>query len=73
VQWARALGRIAVSRSEESPFVRITRGRKVKVRFDRPTTYELDGGARKKVTRLTASIAPGALTVCSPPPPSLPA
>jgi diacylglycerol kinase (ATP) len=68
VQWARTLGRIAVSRSEESPFVRITRGRKVKVRFDRPTTYELDGGARKKVTRLTASIAPGALTVCSPDP-----
>jgi diacylglycerol kinase (ATP) len=68
VQWARTLGRIAVSRSEESPFVQITRGRKVKVRFGAPTTYELDGGARKKITRLKASVAPGALTVCCPEP-----
>jgi diacylglycerol kinase (ATP) len=66
VQWARTLGRIAVSKSEESPFVRITRGRKVRVRFSRPTTYELDGGARGKITRLKASVASGALTVCCP-------
>jgi diacylglycerol kinase (ATP) len=66
VEWARTLGRIAVDRSEKSPFVQITRGRKVRVRFDRPTRYELDGGARKKVTRLKASTRSGALTVCLP-------
>jgi diacylglycerol kinase family enzyme len=66
IQWARTLGRMAAGRSEESPFVRITRGRKVRVRFGRPTTYELDGGARRKVTRLKASVAAGALTVCCP-------
>lgn len=66
LEWARTLGRMALSRSEGSPFVRITRGRKVRVRFGVPTTYELDGGARKKVTRLKAGVAPGALTVCCP-------
>jgi diacylglycerol kinase (ATP) len=66
VQWARTLGRVAVSKSEDSPFVRITRGRKIRVRFDRPTTYELDGGARGKVDRLKASVASSALTVCCP-------
>jgi diacylglycerol kinase (ATP) len=66
VQWARTLGRIAVDRSEKSPFVHMTRGRKVRVRFGTPTTYELDGGARGKTTRLKARVASGALTVCIP-------
>ncbi|HEX7746064.1 MAG TPA: diacylglycerol kinase family protein [Micromonosporaceae bacterium] len=68
VQWARTLGRMAAGRSEESPFVRITRGRKIRVRFGAPTRYELDGGARTEVTRLKARVAPGALTVCCPDP-----
>ncbi|TDB99914.1 diacylglycerol kinase family lipid kinase [Micromonospora fluostatini] len=66
VDWARTLGRMAAGRSEESPFVRITRGRKIKVRFDAPKTYELDGGARGKTSRLKVKVAPGGLTVCCP-------
>ncbi|RGC67726.1 Diacylglycerol kinase [Micromonospora sp. MW-13] len=66
VDWARTLGRMAAGRSEESPFVRITRGRRIRVRFAAPKTYELDGGARERVTRLKVRVVPGALTVCCP-------
>ncbi|MGC4763768.1 diacylglycerol/lipid kinase family protein [Micromonospora sp. DT46] len=68
VDWARTLGRMAAGRSEESPFVRITRGRKIKVRLAAPRTYELDGGARGEVTKLKVRVVPGALTVCCPGP-----
>jgi diacylglycerol kinase family enzyme len=66
IDWARTLGRMAAGRSAESPFVRITRGRKVRVRFAAPKTYELDGGARGGATRLKVRVVPGALTVCCP-------
>ncbi|MEV0005465.1 diacylglycerol kinase family protein [Micromonospora sp. NPDC050980] len=66
VDWARTLGRMATGRSDESPFVRITRGRKVTVRFAAPKTYELDGGARGTAKRLKVKVAPGGLTVCCP-------
>jgi diacylglycerol kinase (ATP) len=66
VQWARTLGRIAVGRSEHSPFVQVTRGRKIDVRLATPLLYELDGGERDAVTRLKVKAVPGALTVCTP-------
>ncbi|MFI6325575.1 diacylglycerol/lipid kinase family protein [Nonomuraea sp. NPDC050556] len=66
VQWARVIGRMATGRSEDSPFVRVTRARKVSARFEKPMMYELDGGEREPVTRLKATVAPGALTVCRP-------
>ncbi|MEU4481264.1 diacylglycerol kinase family protein [Micromonospora sp. NPDC023966] len=66
VDWARTLGRMAAGRSDESPFVRITRGRKVSVRFAEPNTYELDGGARGTAKRLKVKVVPRALTVCCP-------
>ncbi|MEH0827864.1 MULTISPECIES: diacylglycerol/lipid kinase family protein [unclassified Micromonospora] len=66
IDWARTLGRMAAGRSADSPFVRITRGRKVTVRFAVPRTYELDGGARGETTRLKVRVVPGALTVCCP-------
>ncbi|MEO3819002.1 diacylglycerol kinase family protein [Plantactinospora sp. B24E8] len=65
-EWVRTLGRMAVGRSDESPFVRITRGHKVRVDVAEPTRYELDGGARKRVTRLKVRVVPGGLTVCVP-------
>lgn len=68
VDWARTLGRMAAGRSEESPFVRITRGRRIKVRLAAARTYELDGGARGEVTKLKVRVVPGALTVCCPGP-----
>ncbi|MFC0506798.1 diacylglycerol/lipid kinase family protein [Micromonospora costi] len=66
IDWARTLGRMAAGRSAKSPFVRITRGRKVKVRLAAPRTYELDGGARGAVRKLSVRSVPGALTVCCP-------
>jgi len=69
VQWARVLGRMATGRSEDSPFVRVTRARKVSARFGSPLLYELDGGDREAVTRIKAKVAAGALTVCLPPAP----
>lgn len=66
LEWARTLGRMAVGRSDSSPFVRMTRGAKVRVDLATPMTYELDGGARKQVTRLKARVMPAALTVCLP-------
>jgi diacylglycerol kinase (ATP) len=66
VQWARTLGRMAVGRSARSPFVRITRARKVDVKLGSPVRYELDGGARGKTRHLKASVVREAITVCVP-------
>jgi YegS/Rv2252/BmrU family lipid kinase len=62
-QWGRTLGRMAVGRSEKSPFVETTRGRKIDVRFDEPVIYELDGGARGTTERLKARVVPRGLSV----------
>jgi YegS/Rv2252/BmrU family lipid kinase len=66
IQWARVIGKMATGRSEDSPFVRVTRARKVSARFGAPLMYELDGGDRKATTRLKAETRPGALTICLP-------
>jgi diacylglycerol kinase (ATP) len=68
IEWARTLGRMATSRSDRSPFVRVTRARKIDIRLDRPLPYELDGGDRKPTTRLKVRIDPGAITICVPAP-----
>ncbi|MFI6291492.1 diacylglycerol/lipid kinase family protein [Nonomuraea sp. NPDC050790] len=66
LEWGRLLGRMATGRSDESPFVRITRAKKVKIRLAEPRTYELDGGARDRADKLKAEILPGAITICVP-------
>jgi diacylglycerol kinase (ATP) len=66
LQWARALGTMAVGRSDRSPFVRMTRARRVDVKLASKLQYELDGGARKPAKRLTVKVAPGAVTICVP-------
>lgn len=68
IQWARVLGRMSAGRSDESPFVRMTRARKVDVKLSEPMTYELDGGAKDSVTRLKAKVVPGGITVRVPVP-----
>jgi len=67
LQWARALGRMAFGRAERSPLIRITRGREIRVRLANPMPYELDGGARGDITRLSARVVPDAVTVRVPP------
>jgi diacylglycerol kinase (ATP) len=66
VQLVRAATRTAVGSAEKSPFVRVTQGRKVRLKLDRKVRYELDGGDRKKVKRFKVDVEPGAITVCVP-------
>ena len=66
LQWARALGTMAVGRSDSSPFVRTTRARRVDVKLKTKMEYELDGGARTKTKSFSASVAPGAVKICVP-------
>jgi YegS/Rv2252/BmrU family lipid kinase len=68
LQWARALGTMAVGRSDRSPFVRMTRARSVEVKLASELVYELDGGARKPARHLTVEVVPAAVTICVPAP-----
>jgi len=66
LQWTRVLSRLVVGDAKHSPFTQMGRGSKIKIRVDRPTTFELDGGARKAKKNFRASVEPGAITVCVP-------
>ncbi|GAA1509841.1 diacylglycerol kinase family protein [Sphaerisporangium rubeum] len=66
IQWARVFTTMATGRSEDSPFIRVTRAREVTARFESPMTYELDGGDRDATTEMKATVARGALTLCVP-------
>jgi YegS/Rv2252/BmrU family lipid kinase len=63
VQWARVMTRMAMGRSDRSPFVQMTRGRKVVVQLEHKLPYELDGGGRPATKRLKAKIEPAAIAV----------
>jgi diacylglycerol kinase (ATP) len=65
-QWARALGTMAIGRSDHSPFVRMTRARRIDVKLQSKLEYELDGGARTAVKRLSVQVVPGAVKICVP-------
>jgi len=67
-QWVRTVSRVVLGRAEHSPFVVTTRGTRIRVRFDRPTAYELDGGVRKATKKLRIKIRPKSITVCVPVP-----
>jgi diacylglycerol kinase (ATP) len=66
VEWARTLGRVALGKSERSPFVEVTRGKRFRIRFDGPFPYELDGGARAAVTKMRIKVHPSSIRVCVP-------
>lgn len=68
MQWARTVGRVALGRADKSPFVVTSRGTSFKVRFDKPTAYELDGGVRTTTTKLRIKVRPSSITVCVPAP-----
>ena len=65
--WARVFTRIAAGQPDRSPFVRMTCGRRIKVRFSRPFPYELDGGDRDPVRKLRIKAHPASVQVCVPP------
>ncbi len=62
-QWARTLARTAIGTTGKSPFVQVTKAKKIRVEFDRKVAYELDGSARKPTKVLKVKIEPGAITV----------
>jgi diacylglycerol kinase (ATP) len=66
VEWARTLGRVVLGKPEKSPFVEMTRGKRFRIRFDRPFPYELDGGARTAVTKMRIKVHAASITVCVP-------
>ncbi|HEY3878789.1 MAG TPA: diacylglycerol kinase family protein [Trebonia sp.] len=66
VQWARTFGRLAFGHPDQSPFVKVTQGKKIKIRFDQKVRYELDGGARPASKKLLIKVRPGSVTVCVP-------
>jgi diacylglycerol kinase (ATP) len=66
VEWARTLGRVALGNAEKSPFVEVTRGRKFRIRFDRPLPSELDGGSRPGVEKMRVKVHPSSITICVP-------
>jgi diacylglycerol kinase family enzyme len=67
VQWARTFGRLALGHPEQSPFTKVTQGKKFRIRFDQKVAYELDGGARPATRKLRVKACPGSVTVCVPP------
>jgi diacylglycerol kinase (ATP) len=62
-QWARVLTRMAVGRSDKSALVNMTSGRRIDVRLEEKTPYELDGGDRPATRRLKIRTEPLAITV----------
>jgi YegS/Rv2252/BmrU family lipid kinase len=67
-EWARTVARTAIGTSAKSPFVQVTKAKKVRIELDRKVPYELDGGAREPTKLLKVKIEPGAITVRVPRP-----
>jgi diacylglycerol kinase (ATP) len=63
LQLTRTVMRTALSDPQKSPFVRVTKARKVRVKLDRKVRYELDGGDRSKVAKFKVDVEPQAVTV----------
>ena len=66
-QWARTVARTAVGSTAKSPFVQVTKAKKITASSSTARSpYELDGGDRKKVKKLKAKIEPAAIAVAVP-------
>lgn len=66
VQWVRTLGRVVVGSPVKSPFVLTTSGRRIRVRFNRPSRYEIDGGDRNETRKLRIKVHPASVRICVP-------
>jgi diacylglycerol kinase (ATP) len=67
-QWARTVARTAIGSTAKSPFVQVTKAKKIKIELDRKVAYELDGGERDPAKVFKVKIEPGAITVRVPHP-----
>ena len=66
IDWARTLGRVTLGKAERSPFVKITHGKEIKITVNRPFPFEIDGGARPSVKKMTIKIHPRSITIQTP-------
>src|SRR4029079_6527633 len=62
-QWARTVARTTFGATAKSPFVQVTKAKKIRVELDRKVAYELDGGERDPAKVSKEKIEPGATTV----------
>jgi diacylglycerol kinase (ATP) len=67
VQWARTFADLARGQAEQSPFAKVTQGKKFRIRFNQKVVYELDGGARPASKTLRIRVHQKSVTVCVPP------
>jgi diacylglycerol kinase (ATP) len=63
LDWTRALSRTAIGQAASSPFVEITRGKRIDIKTDRELLYEIDGGEREKTKKLKVRTKAGAIHV----------
>jgi diacylglycerol kinase (ATP) len=66
VDWARTLGRVAQGKADKSPFVKVTRGKEFRLKFDGRFPIEVDGGARPPVKKVKLKIHPASIKICVP-------
>jgi YegS/Rv2252/BmrU family lipid kinase len=66
LQWGRTFARSALGSTRKSPFVHMTKGRRVDVRLNRKVLYELDGGERNKRKEFHVEAEATAISVCLP-------
>jgi diacylglycerol kinase family enzyme len=66
LQWTRAVTRVVVDRAEKSPYVDVTRGKKIRVTLKHKLAYEIDGGDRTPTKKLKIDVQPGSVQVCVP-------
>ena len=63
IQWTRTLARAALGHADRSPMVHVTTAARIKVTTAKAVPYELDGGARRKIDRLSIKVVPRAVTI----------
>lgn len=63
LDWSRALSRTAIGQAAKSPFVEMTRGRRIEIKTNRRLLYEIDGGEREKTDKLKVRTKTGAIRV----------
>jgi YegS/Rv2252/BmrU family lipid kinase len=67
-QWARVVARAVVGTASKAKYVESTTGTRITVDLESKRLYQVDGGDRKKVSRLKIKVEPRALNVCVPNP-----
>jgi diacylglycerol kinase (ATP) len=61
LQWLRVLSRLVGGHGDRSPFVKMTRGKKIVIDLTRKLAYQLDGGPRDPEKRLKVRVKGGAI------------